>query len=282
MHIFDYARDFYTNGFTAIRVAWQIGAALLFAVLVFIGFHMLRRAFSRPLRLAEQQPLPSDIRRLERYELGARLYHWGNFAVIALLLWSGLSFYMPGVIFPLQPYVGFSWLIVHIVLGFTFVALFILHIIFAIWRTKNVRNMWFDQRDWRDLGLTIRYYLGLGSPIAKYGKFDVWQKIYHAFLAIVATAMIGTGVGLFLNAELITSISHEWIRNMRVIHDSGAWAFVAVIIGHVYLRLVVSNWPKLVSMITGDVDAGQFRAEHDWQRWQPHVEERAPPRLPGK
>lgn len=281
MHAFDYARDFYTNGFAATRVAWQIGAALLFVVLIFIGSHMLRRALARPMRLAEREPLPTGIRRVERYEWGARLYHWGNFAVIALLIWSGLSFYLPGLMFPLEPYVGFSWLLVHVVLGWTFVGFFILHIIFTIWRT-NVGDMWFERRDWHDLGLTIRYYLGLGGAVAKYGKFDVWQKLYHSFLAILAVVMIGTGVGLFLNAELITTVSHEWIRNMRLIHDSGAWAFTAVIVGHIYLRLTVSNWPKLVSMVTGNVSAEQFRSAHDWQRWQPEVKQRAPYPAPGE
>jgi cytochrome b subunit of formate dehydrogenase len=275
MHLFDVGRDFYSGGFLEQKLAWEIGIAVLFLVMAFIGLHMLRRAFGTPVRESDGEPPPRTAVRFQRYELGARLYHWGNFVVIALLLWSGAAFFFPSMVFPLLPYVGFSWLWVHVVLAWIFIGFLILHILFAIFET-GVRQMWFQRGDGHDFAQRLRYYFGGGRSLPKYGKFDIVQKIYHAFLTVFALVMIITGVSLFLDSMIIARMGDEWLRWQRILHDIFAFLFAAVIIGHIYLRVIRPRWPAFVSMVTGQLSRDDFAREHDWRRWQPHVEESRP------
>jgi cytochrome b subunit of formate dehydrogenase len=279
MHLFDVARDFYSRGFLQQKLAWEIGAAVLFLAMVFIGLHMLRRSFGSPAHETggEATLPPTGVARVQRYELGARLYHWGNFLVIALLLWSGTAFFFPSIVFPLQPYVGFSWLWVHVVLAWTFVGFLLLHIGFSIFDT-GLGHMWFHRGDGHDFASRIKYYFAGRRLLPKYGKYDIFQKIYHAFLAIAAIVMIVTGIFLFLSSELIASIGHEWLRWVRILHDIFAFLFAAVIIGHIYLRVLRSRWPTLLSMVTGNLTRDDFAREHSWQLWRPPAESPREPR----
>jgi formate dehydrogenase gamma subunit len=271
MSFFDYARDFYSSYWLPQKLAWEMGLALIFLVIAFAGFHLLRRGLGAPLPRDEGAPPPAGVAAFERWELGARLYHWGNFLIISGLLLSGAAFFFPGMVLGLQPLVGFSWLLLHVILAGLFIVGIILHIIFAILRS-NVSDMWFERRDWRDMRLIARYYVGASDSIPKYGKYDVWQKLYHAFITLLAIVMIGTGVSLFISSEILDTLGANWMRNQRLIHDIGAFLYVAAIIGHIYMRLVKLNWPKLVAMVTGRLSASDFRKAHDWNRWRPKPE----------
>ena len=94
----------------------------------------------------------------------------------------------------------------------------------------------------------------------KSGKFDVWQKIYHTFLILVSAAAIATGVSLFLNAEVLATFGHPWMRWQRLIHDVSAALFLGMILGHLYIRLARLNWPKLRSMFGGTLTRAEFDA----------------------
>jgi cytochrome b subunit of formate dehydrogenase len=263
---FERAKDFYTDEWVPQKLAWEIVAIALFLVLAYAGLHLLRRGLGPPIPRDRAAPPPPGARDFERFELGARLYHWGNFALIAGLLLSGSTFFLPGALFPLQPIFGFSWLTVHVVLALLFIIGVALHIVFAFVRA-DPHSMWFERRDWRDMGRLARYYIGASETIPKYGKYDVWQKLFHAFLALLALTVIVTGASLTINAEVLATLDQDWIRYQRLFHDAAAALFAAVVLGHVYQRLLKLNWPKLAAMFTGTISASEFRRAHDWNRW---------------
>lgn len=274
MHVFDFGSDVHELGLVAQKLSWEAGIFILLLAVIFIGLHLLRRAFGPPDRAPAEKAPPPGVGRVERYELGARLYHWGNFVVLLLLLVSGAAFFFAGWLPPLKPWAGISWLLVHEILAGLFIALLILHIVFSIVRT-GLGAMWFGRGDGRDLARRAGYHFGGSAPLPRTGKYDVAQKIYHLLLAIFAVVMIATGISLFLNAEVFTSLGHGWMRWQRILHDIFAFLFAAVIIGHVYLRLLRPRWPALRAMITGWISRDEFERDHDWKRWQPE-----PPQAP--
>jgi uncharacterized membrane protein len=71
-----------------------VEAAITFIaiVLVFIGIHMIRRSFGQPLSTESGGKLPPETR-VRRYELGARLYHWGNVVAMVGLIVSGIELF---------------------------------------------------------------------------------------------------------------------------------------------------------------------------------------------
>lgn len=276
LHWFERAKDFYTGERVPQKLSWEIVAIGLCLVVVVAGLHLLRRGLGAPIPRDRAAPPPDGVRAFERFELGARLYHWGNFALIAGLLLSGSTFFLPGALFPLQPIFGFTWLTVHVVLALLFMTGVALHIVFAFVHA-DPHSMWFERRDGRDLRQLARYYLCASDAVPKYGKYDVGQKLFHALLVLLALTVIVTGVSLTINAEVLTTLDQNWIRYQRLFHDIGAALFAAVVLGHVYERVLKLNWPKLAAMFTGRIPASEFRRAHDWDRWHPEPAAETPP-----
>lgn len=266
MWFFKQARDYYTAAPVSQQLAWQIGFALLFLVLAFIGFHLFRRAFRRPVYADNGTPPPPGAKALERFNVGGRMYHWGIFLIISLLVLSGASFFFPGDVFSIRNTLGFSWLIAHVVLGWLFVLFVLIHMLFAIFDT-GLTNMAFHHGDGQDFTRRIRFYLGGRNEFLKHGKFDVFQKLYHVFLVIAAFVMIITGIALFLSSEVIMTFDGSTMRLLRLFHDSFTFLFVAAIFGHIYMRLLRARREKLRSMISGDISPAAFVQQHDWNQW---------------
>ena len=263
MSLFRYGRDFYTDA-----VAQQLlpaAAWLLVAVVgAIIAFHLLRRSVGQPTSNTPAARLPSDARVL-RYQPGARLYHWGNALLVIGLTVSGAAIFAPGSLG------RGSWLLLHEVFAVLFILALALHIVVAPVRGEG-RSMWFEARDIHDLRVMAANFLGRTREYPAFGKYDPLQKIFHAFLTLLSAAVIVSGVYLFLSAEAWMTFSHGWMRLMRLLHDLGAFAFIAVLVGHVYFGIIRVNWPQLVSMFTGRLLGSSFNRYHDANRWAPREE----------
>jgi Ni/Fe-hydrogenase 1 B-type cytochrome subunit len=266
MSPFRYGRDVYTD--EAAQQLLSSGAWLLIAlVAVFIAVHLLRRSPGHPVSTAPAATIPPDSR-VVRYQIGARLYHWGNTVVVVGLAASGIALFSPGS-FGAAP-----WLLVHEVLAGVFVIGLALHVVVAPTRGDG-RSMWFERRDLHDLRAIAANFLGRTRSYPAFGKYDPLQKVYHAALTLLAAGLIFSGAYLFLSAEAWASFSHDWMRIMRLVHDVTSFAFIAILIGHVYFGILRVNWPHLVSMWTGRLRGWSFNRHHDARRWQPHEDKGA-------
>src|SRR4029453_6322625 len=88
MSPFRYGRDFYTD--EAAQQLLSAGAWLLIAIAgASIAVHMLRRSTGHPVSNTPAAKLPPDARVL-RYQIGARLYHWGNTLLVIGLAATGV------------------------------------------------------------------------------------------------------------------------------------------------------------------------------------------------
>ena len=107
--------------------------------------------------------------------------------------------------------------------------------------------MWFSRDDWKDLRTIAANFFGRTRSYPRFGKYDPFQKIYHAFLTLLSAVMIFSGVSLVLSAENWKSFDHPWLRWQRLLHDVGAFTFIAIILGHIYFGIIRVNWPELVA-----------------------------------
>ena len=266
MSLFRYGRDFYADA-----AAQQLlsASAWLFVALVgaFIAVHLLRRSTGHPVSTMPAARLSPGVR-IIRYEIGARLYHWGNSLLVLALAVSGIALFSPGLLG------GAPWLLLHEVLAILFMIGLALHVVVAPKRGEG-RSMWFDAQDGRDLRVIAANFLGRSREYPAFGKYDPWQKIYHAFLTLLAAMLVFSGMYLLLNTEAWMTFSHAWMRVMRVLHDVGAFAFVAILLGHIYFGLIRANWPQLVSILTGRLRGSSFNRYHDAARWLPREEDGA-------
>lgn len=263
MQLFRYAFDYYGSLGSQQLLA---NAALMAISLVFCfaALHLLRRASGYPLSTDVVPKLLTEVR-ICKYEIGARLFHWGNLLFVAGLAVSGVAVFGP-------PTLGRApWLLIHELFAAGFIAALALHIVVAPLRGKG-RTMWFEARDWHDLKQTVANFLGRTRDYPSFGKYDPWQKIYHALLAVLCAIVIFSGLFLVVSAQVWADFSHNWMRAMRLLHDLGAFSFLAIIVGHIYFGIIRVNWPQLLAVITGRLSATAFNRYHDASRWQPRQE----------
>jgi Ni/Fe-hydrogenase 1 B-type cytochrome subunit len=260
MSLFRYGRDYYTDA-TAQQLS--TAAAWLFVAVagVVIAVHLLRRSAGHPVSTAPTVKLAAGAR-VPRYEVGARLYHWGSVLFAAGLVLSGIALFAPGA------FGDGPWLLVHEGAAAAFVAALILHVVVAP-RRGDARTMWFEAADVRDLRVIVANFLGRTRDYPAFGKYDPLQKLFHAWLTVLVAGLLVSGLYLVLSAHAWASFGHEWMRVMRLVHDVTAFAFVAAIVVHVYFGVIRVNWPQLVSMWTGRLRGSSFNLYHDAARWRP-------------
>ena len=260
MNLFRRAFDYY-GSFTSQQLLVSAVVLAVLLVLSFAALHLLRRAWGYPVSSDGGPKLPPGVR-IRKYEKGARLFHWANLLLAVGLVVSGVALFMPGTLGPAP------WLLIHELFAVGFIAALLLHIVVAPLHGEG-RTMWFEARDWRDLKQTAANFLGRSRSYPSFGKYDPWQKVFHAMLTLLCAALIFSGVFLVLSAQVWATFSHNWMRAMRLLHDAGAFSFLAIIVGHIYFGIIRVNWPQLVAMITGRLTGTAFNRYHDTSRWQP-------------
>ena len=263
MQLFRYAFDYYGS----LRSQQLVGNTAVLAiamVLCFAALHLLRRASGYPLSTDAGPKLAPEVR-IRKYEIGARLFHWATLLFVVGLAASGVALFAPGTLGRAP------WLLIHELFAAGFIAALLLHVVVAPLRGEG-RTMWFEARDWGDLKRTAANFLGRTRDYPSFGKYDPWQKIYHALLTLLCAVLIFSGVYLVLSAQVWATFSHNWMRIIRLLHDSAAFSFLAIIVGHIYFGIIRVGWPQLCAMITGRLKATDFNRYHDTSRWQPRQE----------
>ena len=265
MNPFRYAKNFYSNDDLPQQLTWELALLLLSLVALMAGLVLIRRAFGEPRRSSKGALPPPGVAKVERYEIGARLWHFGVFGLLLALWISGVAFYSPGGVPDPVPLLGLSWLYVHLAFGLLFIVGIVVHAVKA--GLVDLRSMLFDRHDWYELVANTRYYLGRPYELPKLGKYGVWNKVFHVALILLALIMIVSGIILSLDTLGWAAIDQNWHRMNRLIHDAGAYGFLVLVAAHVFWQLLKRR-SQLKAMVTGTIAADTFSSNHDWDRWK--------------
>jgi cytochrome b subunit of formate dehydrogenase len=273
MNPFHYAKSFFSNEYLPQQVTWWFAVFLLSLVVLMAGVVLIRHAFGKPRRSSKGAPPPPGVAVVERYEIGARLWHLGVFGLLLALWISGAAFYSPGIVRSPAPLFGVSWLLVHLAFALMFMLGILVHAIKA--GLVDLRSMLFDRRDWHELVANARYYLGRPYELAKLGKYGVTNKVFHVALILLALTMVVSGITLSLDTLGWANIDQDFHRQQRLLHDLGTYGFLVLVVAHVFWQLL-KRVSQLKAMVTGTIAANTFSSNHDWDRWKPHVVSRTP------
>ena len=220
---------------------WQLSPELLWALfwlaVAFCAIHAIRRA-----RGYVPGKAPA------RYNWNQRLYHWGNFLLLALVAFSGYWLFFKRAPEGLSASTwGFTWLQIHSYAGLLFAVGVIFHAVAATLRgdTRSMRPEW---RDFREAGIIWRNFLGRTKDYPAPGKYDALQKIYHHILSLLAITFTLSGVFMWLSAERIYLSARGFIHFLRVTHDTSAFLLIVMVVGHVYFSIIKANRQNLKDM----------------------------------
>jgi cytochrome b subunit of formate dehydrogenase len=179
-----------------------------------------------------------------RYNFNQRLYHWGNFLLLALVAFSGYWLF-----FREAPagWFGFTWLQIHSYAGVLFSAGVVAHAVAAVVR-GDWRSMKPEWRDLREAGLIWRNFLGKTNEYPLPSKYDALQKIYHHILSLLAITFTLSGVFMWMSSDRIYLAPRAFIHWLRVTHDVSAFLLVLMVVGHIYFSIIKANRQNLKDM----------------------------------
>jgi formate dehydrogenase iron-sulfur subunit len=191
-----------------------------------------------------------------RHSLASRLIHWSVALFFFLTLLSGLPIWTPifrGLASLFGGLAVCRWL--HPWTGIAFAAATLVMI--AYW----MRDMRMKAGDWSWLGPKfIDYFRRRGEDDPNVGKYNGGQKIFFFLVALLAIALLLTGIVLWYPL----SFDAAWRQVSWVLHDAGFLVFVVAIVGHIYLGTAALPG-TFKSMTRGTVSKDYARTHHP--RW---------------
>jgi len=221
---------------------WLVDVAF-WSTILFCAFHAFRRA----------DHTQASTRPKANYIFNQRLFHWGNFLLFALLIFTGNYLYLRRP--PFADFWGFSWLTVHEWTGLLFILGIFVHAIAA-----RFRGDWESMRpalsDWSKLRDVWRNFPSQSANDESGSRYNAAQKMYHHLLALLAILFTVSGVTMWMSASRTYLFARGMMHWMRITHDVSAITLVVMVIGHIYFSLLKANrkhlkdmagWPEKVS-----------------------------------
>jgi cytochrome b subunit of formate dehydrogenase len=196
-------------------------------------------------------PASTGSGRVQRHKLIDRAYHWLMAAAMLILL---VTAFLP--ILGLK----FEWVGIHWVTGLVLTVIVLFHII----RACFFQNFWAMMIDSTDLK----------APLAKPGKYDLAQKLYHLAISVLVLAAIATGLLMWRKVDTpFWQRDPYWLSTeswgvVYAIHGVAGMALVTMIIIHVYFALRPDEWHLTRSMLKGWITTKEYQDHHDPRRWQ--------------
>ena len=190
--------------------------------------------------------------RVQRHKFIDRVYHWLMAAAMLILLVTAFL-----------PILGikFEWVGIHWVTGLVLTVIVLFHII----RACFFQNFWAMMIDSTDLK----------APLAKPGKYDLAQKLYHLAISVLILSAIVTGLLMWRKVDTpFWQRDPYWLSTeswgiVYAIHGVAGMALVTMIIIHVYFALRPDEWHLTRSMLKGWITRKEYQDDHDPRRWAP-------------
>lgn len=216
----------------------------------------------------ESVSTPEYFVRFTRVE---RLEHLGVMVLFTILVVTGLpqKFYQASwatwVIVILGGIDPVRW--IHRFCGVLFALLGAWHLgraILQMIRDRAIPRILPRTKDFRDVIMTLRYYLGLSEEQARFDRFDFRQKFEYLGLVLGSLVMIATGFILMYPVVITGFVPGIVIPAAKTAHSYEAFmAFLVIIIWHMYgAHFSPEIFPGDTSIFTGKISRERFEKEH--------------------
>jgi formate dehydrogenase subunit gamma len=119
-------------------------------------------------------------------------------------------------------------------------------------------------KDFRDVVITLRYYLGISDQRAQFDRFDYKEKFEYWGLVFGGLIMITTGFLLLFPLLATTHLPGQVIPAAKLAHgNEGLMAFLVVVVWHLFnVHLAPEVFPMSKTIFTGKISRERMRHEH--------------------
>jgi thiosulfate reductase cytochrome b subunit len=206
----------------------------------------------------------------EKHPLAIRWFHWLNFPLLFVMIWSGLLIYWANGIYKIQVgdtlifkffpkgfydffglsrqlAKGMAW---HFATMWLFTINGILYVLYTMisgeWRFVLPAKSSFRE-SWK----VILYDLGISKTIPQQDKYNAAQRIVYTLVVVMGFGSILTGWAIFRPVQLswLTTICGGY-KAARLEHFTLTITFMLFFIVHI-LQVIKAGWQNFLSMITG-------------------------------
>jgi thiosulfate reductase cytochrome b subunit len=207
---------------------------------------------------------------IKKHPLAIRWFHWINFPVIAIMIWSGMLIYWANDIYRvgwgnktvLKFFPDSFYKALHIPfrlaegmsLHFVFMWLFaingfvyVLYLIFS----GEWRLIFPDKKSLKESFLVVLHDLHIRRSAPPQKKYNAAQRIAYTGIIIMGTGSVLTGLSIYKPVQFHTLCSllggYEWARAEHFILTI---LFVLFFVVHV-IQVILAGWNNFRSMVTG-------------------------------
>ena len=208
----------------------------------------------------------------KKHTLALRVLHWANFAVLMVMVWSGMRIYWADVRDPYAIGIG-SWQIFefwpqgvyeffhldralakgiafHLVFAWPFVIIgagWVVHL-----ATKGRwRYLVPDRRGLRDAPRTLAHDLHLRSDEPPKGKYNPMQQLTYTIVLVMGVAMVLSGFAIYKSGQLaLLEAAFGGYDNARFVHFTTTILLMVFFVIHL-IQVARAGWRNFASIITG-------------------------------
>jgi thiosulfate reductase cytochrome b subunit len=206
----------------------------------------------------------------KKHPLAIRWFHWVNFPLLFLMIWSGLMIYWANDVyrigarnttlihfFPDWFYelfalrfhlaVGMAW---HFFFMWFFAITGVAYVCYLL-LSGEWRYLWPDRNSFRDAILVTLYDLHLRNERPAQGKYNAAQMIAYSLVILMATGSIITGFAIYKPLQL------HWLDRILGGYQEARWEHFWLMIGLVcffaihVIQVIRAGWDNFRSMVVG-------------------------------
>jgi len=205
-----------------------------------------------------------------KHKLATRWFHWINFPVLFLMIWSGTLIYWANDIYQIQiggvpvihfypdswyalfniPYhlaSGMAW---HFVFMWVFMINGVLYVGFTIF-SGEWKYLLPDKRSFKEAWLVVLHDLHLRKELPPQGKYNAAQRIAYSAIIVMGFGSMVTGFAIYKPTQFwwLTAICGGY-ETSRLIHFILTIGYLVFFVIHI-VQVIIAGWNNFRGMIAG-------------------------------
>ena len=171
-----------------------------------------------------------------KHTVMTRILHAIHMVSMVVLILSGFYIYAP-LSFNIFPNMDIARFL-HFIFMYVVVATMIFKLYYSI-AIGDLKNLWFNSQDLKDLPGVIRYYVfGIFKKKVrkKMGKYNAGQKLLYTLWPILLLFQVITGFAMYFEESFPGFIYFfGGLNHFKAWHAITAWIFTITTVAHIYL-----------------------------------------------
>ncbi|MDR3678682.1 MAG: cytochrome b/b6 domain-containing protein [Flavipsychrobacter sp.] len=207
---------------------------------------------------------------VNKHPLAIRWFHWVNFPVLAMMIWSGLLIYWANDVyrvgwddttvlkfFPDSFYKAFNisgrlaeGMALHFVFMWFFAINGLLYVLYTL-ISGEWRYLWPERKSFKEAWLVVLHDLHLRKTAPPQIKYNAAQRIAYSAIIVMGFGSLVTGLSIYKPVQfgwLCTLCGgYEWARIEHFALTIGYTLFFVI---HI-VQVVLAGWKNFQAMVTG-------------------------------